>query len=158
DRSNGAVLWTHASSGAISSIAAATDGIFVSGSHNEAPPTSQTGFIKRLQRADGQAEWTIALTNAVAGNVAIGEISVYADRVLASGVSCPFDEPANGCKVSFWNTTTSGVPANIHSPTFPMRSFGRATLASADTTIAAAIESGAQGKQIRVKRISNTDG
>lgn len=158
DRSNGAVIWTHSSSGAISSIAAATDGIFVTGSHNEAPPASQTGFIERLQRADGQAIWAIALTNAVAGNIAMGDVSVQADRVLASGVTCPFDEPTNRCKVSFWNTKTNGASANVHSPTFPTRSFGRATLASGDTTVAAAIESAAQGKQIRVKRITNTDG
>lgn len=158
DRGNGSVLWTHASTGVISGVTTSVDGIFVTGSNHEAPPATQSGFIKRLQRTNGQMIWQIALPNTVAGNIAMSDITVHADRVLASGATCAFDEPGDRCKSAFWSTTINGTSATVHSPAFPMRSFGRATLASGDTTLAAAIESGVQGSQIRVKRIANADG
>lgn len=155
DRATGTRRWLHPVAGAVADVAVDAAGIVMAGA---ADASNASGFVERLARVDGSTFWRQSLTAPAAEWINPTSVAVQGDRILVAGVACVANARPERCDVVLWPRDIDGAGTGATIPQFETPAVGRAARAPADTTIAAALEYGPDGMQLRVKRLRNENG
>lgn len=147
--------WLHPVSGTVNDATVASAGIVIAGA---ADASNAAAFVERLARADGASEWRQVLSIPAMEWVNATSVAIQADHVLVAGVACAANARPERCDIAMWPRDMAGAGSAATVPQFDAPASGRAARAPADTTIAAALEFGPAGVQLRVKRVRNDSG
>jgi hypothetical protein len=161
DRHSGATRWRHATAGGFFvGVALSSDAIVVVRSDDTTQGlTPLPGDVLRLRRSDGVALWQSPLAPPDGHVARVTGVAVGKGGILAAGISCAGDTQSHQCRLVAWPVTLDGVVAAVRQPVVELPTFiGHAIRAGAGTTMAAVLQSGAHGQEVRVRRLRNTDG